>query len=111
VSLDETELPEPMFEVVSPLNITIHTSTWHWFQIRLKHPDHKFIIDDVVNCISKPDIIKRSRKDDNVFLSYRNHNRYILVAVCKKINGLGFLMTVYLTDKIKEGELLWQKLK
>lgn len=109
MSLDETELPEPMFEVISPLNITIHTSTWHWFTVRQKHPNHDFIIEDLVNCISKPDIICISSQDDRVFLSYIQHGKYLLVAVCKRLNGKGYLITCYLTNKIKKGTILWQK--
>lgn len=109
MNLDETELPEIMFEVLCPLDCTIRTTTWHWFDIRLKHQTHNFIAEDVEKCIHCPDIIIKSIKDESVFLCYKTHTKYILVAVCKRINGQGFLITAYLTDKIKKGQLLWQK--
>jgi hypothetical protein len=109
MNLDETELPELMFETLCPLGYKIRTSTWHWYDIRLKHQTHNFIAEDVEKCIHNPDIIVRSTKDENVFLCYKAHIRYILVVVCKKVNDYGFLVTAYLTDKIKKGEILWQQ--
>ncbi len=108
MNLDETELPENMFEARCPLNCTIHTSTWHWFTIREKHSDHDFTVEDIEKCIADPDIIVKSLQDDNVFLCYKIHDKHLLVSVCKKLNGKGFLITAYLTDKIKKGEILWQ---
>lgn len=109
MNLDETELPEPLFEARTPLGTKIRTHSYHWFSVRLKHPNHDFLLDDVVHCIQDPDIIRRSLKDDKVRLSYKKHGEYLLVAIYKSLNGSGFLMTCYLTDKIKRGETLWQK--
>ena len=109
MNLDETQLPEPLFEVISPLGTKVRTHSYHWYMVRHKHPNHDFLLDDAIKCIANPDIIKKSLKDDRVRLSYKQHVKYLLIVVYKTLNGSGFLMTCYLTDKIKKGETLWQK--
>jgi len=46
----------------------------------------------------------------NVFLFYlqRQEKRWV-VAVARKLNGDGFLITAYQTDSIKEGTQLWHR--
>jgi len=64
----------------------------------------------VENTISNPDEIRRSSKDDTVFLFYKRSEDYRFVcAVVKRLNGDGFLITAYPTNSIKLGEQLWTK--
>ncbi|MCG3199529.1 MAG: hypothetical protein GHCLOJNM_04047 [bacterium] len=60
--------------------------------------------------LASPDEIRLSKGDESVHLFYRrtDTNRW-LCAVAKRLDGEGFLITAYPTDRIKEGELLWKK--
>ncbi len=57
-----------------------------------------------------PDEIRESNRDSDVFLFYlqRRERRWV-VAVARKLNGDGFLITAYQTDAIKEGRQLWHR--
>jgi hypothetical protein len=43
-----------------------------------------------------------------LFYRQRQEKRWV-VAVARRLNGDGFLITAYQTDGIKEGEMLWLK--
>ncbi|MDJ1171875.1 hypothetical protein PMG71_20815 [Roseofilum sp. BLCC_M154] len=60
--------------------------------------------------ISTPDEVRRSSRDAEVLLFYRvrPEERWV-VAVARRLNGDGFLITAYQTDAIKEGETVWLK--
>lgn len=64
----------------------------------------------VQQALASPDEIRRSNRDYDVLLFYlsRNESRWV-VAVARRLNGDGFLITAYQTDAIKEGEMLWHK--
>jgi hypothetical protein len=57
-----------------------------------------------------PDEIRKSKRDSDVLLFYlqRREKRWV-VAVARRLNGDGFLITAYQTDSIKEGTQLWHK--
>lgn len=61
--------------------------------------------------IATPDIVVRSRSDDTVLLYYRNAETEhfgpkLLCVVVKHLPSDSFVITAYLTDKIKAGETL-----
>ncbi len=66
---------------------------------------------DVIKTLSNPDIIRQSGIDKNVYLFYRrviyDKKQYYLCVVVN--NSKGFLITAYITNKVKEGELVWKK--
>ena len=46
--------------------------------------------------------------DHDVLLFYKTvDSRRWVCAVCKRLNGDGFLITAYPTDAIKEGDRIW----
>ncbi len=53
--------------------------------------------------------IRKSKTDELIFLFYMETGKYWLSVVAKKENDIGFLVTAYFTDKIKEGERVWPK--
>ena len=111
--LDETPLPKTLFDSASPIGCLIRVDIYRWFLIRSKHPEEEITINAVQSCLNDPDLIKKSNQDDRVCISYkkiclRGNFKYLLV-VFKKINGMGFIITTYISDKIKTGETLWQK--
>lgn len=66
--------------------------------------------DFVQLALSAPDEVRRSSRDAGVLLFYRvrREERWV-VAVARRLNGDGFLITAYQTDAIKEGETVWLK--
>lgn len=76
----------------------------------IKHPDIADYEDEIQQTINKPDVINQSQRDINVLLFYRTlKNKRWLVAVARRLNGEGYLITAYQTDAIKIGEKLWPK--
>ncbi len=66
---------------------------------------------DVIATLEKPDLIRRSRVDENVYLFYREikyHNKnYHMCVVTNKVKRL--VITIYITDRIKEGVQIWER--
>jgi hypothetical protein len=64
----------------------------------------------VQKVLESPEEIRRSKSDPEVYLFYRSRrNRRWVCAVSKQEGALGFLITAYPTDAIKEGEHIWPK--
>ncbi|MCK6438645.1 MAG: hypothetical protein L6Q71_00405 [Planctomycetes bacterium] len=99
-----------LFSIETPLGFVVHTTERYWQQIVVKHPDLAHRLHDVKVALSNPDEIRRSSRDDAVFLFYHDEkkSRWV-VAVAKRQGGKGFLVTAYRTDAVKEGEKVWPK--
>jgi len=98
------------FEILTPLNFRVRTSEDYWQKLIGKHPDLVDLESEIQQALSDPDEIRRSSRDPNVLMFYRilKEKRWA-VAVVKKLNDEGFLVTAYQTDAIKEGEQLWHR--
>ena len=71
------------------------------------HPEIKPNMQKLSEVLSVPDEVRRSRLDKNVLLFYKffaniKDGKYISVAV--KINHRNFILTAYITDRIRIGE-------
>jgi len=77
-----------------------------------EHPELRELESSVLETVGKPDVVVRSRTDSEVHLYYRlyNHRRlgekYMCVVV-KHTATDSFVITAYLTDRVKAGERLW----
>ncbi|MEK6691737.1 MAG: hypothetical protein AABY78_10705 [Nitrospirota bacterium] len=49
-----------------------------------------------------------SKEDKKVYLYYAPYSSYFLCVVCRHLNGDGFIITAYLTDKIKKGVTIYE---
>lgn len=74
-----------------------------------KHPIMKGKENLVQEALANPVQVKSSQKDPNVLLYYRAFEDKYICAVVKHENGSGFIITAYVTDKIKKGRLVWEK--
>lgn len=98
------------FEAVSLLGKKIRTTSSHWDLIaKIKHPEIHGKENEVKVCLKEPVEIRKSSEDQNVLLFYKEDGKYFLCVVVRHLNGEGFIITAYITDKIKEGELIWRK--
>ena len=98
------------FDVKTLLGFTVRTTDEYWQKLLVKHPDLVDLEELVEAALQLPDEIRESKRDSNVFLFYlqRQEKRWV-VAVARKLNGDGFLITAYQTDAIKEGTQLWHR--
>jgi hypothetical protein len=98
------------FEVLTPLGFTVRTSENYWQRLITKHPDIEDLEELVQQALTSPDEVRRSSRDEGVLLFYliRSTERWV-VAVTRRLNGDGFLITAYQTDAIKEGESIWHR--
>lgn len=101
---------EPLFQIQCPLGKTIRTTKPYWkIIINIKHPSVAGKVEDVKSTISSPDVIHQSKVDKDVYLYYKKQKQKHLSVVVRQLNGDGFIITSYYTDKIKEGKLIWKK--
>ena len=98
------------FEILTPLGFTVRTTESYWQRLITKHPDIADLEELVQQALADPDEIRRSSRDESVLLFYlaRSEKRWV-VAVARRLNGDGFLITAYQTDAIKEGESIWHR--
>ncbi|OGG50052.1 MAG: hypothetical protein A3F84_24500 [Candidatus Handelsmanbacteria bacterium RIFCSPLOWO2_12_FULL_64_10] len=97
-----------LFEVPTPLGFTVRTSQRYWQGIVAKHPDLTDRLEEVKQALISPMEVHRSSRDAGVLLFYAENEHWV-VAVVRRLNGDGFLVTAYRTDSIKEGEIIWPK--
>ena len=96
-----------LFVVSTPLGFNIRTTENYWEIIESKHPEIKGKLLLVKNTLKMPDLISISKTDKAVYLFYKKINGYWICVVVKTITLDGFIVTAYITDKIKEGEKIW----
>ena len=93
------------FEVTSSLGKKIKISEAYWRKIiETKHAVMDGQEDLVKQTLRDPEQVRRSRKDSSVFLYYRKRHSHYCCVVAKHLNGDGFVVTTYITDRIKVGE-------
>ena len=95
------------FDVASKLGKNIRITSEHWK--RIVETKHR-IIDGkeslVTEALKNPDQIRKSKKDAQVFLHYKKINGKHACVVARHLNGDGFIITAYITDRIKAGDAI-----
>ena len=100
---------ELLFEVTSMLGTRIHLTHEYWEIVATKkHPSVARLLNDAKLALIDPFEVRRSRQDQTVFLYYRKLNAKFICTVAKHLNDDGFIVTVYITEKIKRGEVRWK---
>jgi len=101
---------ELYFEIETPLGVIIRITKKYWdYIIRIKHKIMAGKEEIVKTTLAKPDEVRRSKMDKNVFLYYKGEDDKLYCAVARHEGQGGFLITAYITDKVKEGEIVWTK--
>ena len=106
------ESEELLFEEITPLGFKVSVTKSYWeYIITTKHPHINGMESDVIVTLKNPDFIRQSRVDRDVYLFYReieyNNKNYHMCVVTNKIKR--FIITAYITDRIKEGVQIWKK--
>ena len=98
------------FEVTTPLGFTVRTTDDYWRKIAtMKHRNMRDHEEEVKRTLLDPDVVRRSVADPKVLLFYRLAETTWTVAVVRRLNGEGFLITCYLTTTIKKGDEVWKR--
>jgi hypothetical protein len=97
----------PLFVILTPLGFSVRTTSSYWELILRKHPEVSGKESAIQDCLRKPAQVRHSKQDRTVYLFYASDPPYYIVVVAKRLNGEGFMITSYLSDKVKEGELVW----
>jgi hypothetical protein len=99
-----------IFEVETVPGKIIRLTKERWNKItEEKHPMMKEYMEDIRITLKEPDIVRKSRWDEKVYLYYRRSEEYYICVVAKIENSTGFIITTYLTDKIKVREQIWKR--
>ena len=103
------------FEITSETGKRIRTTKGYWEMItKQKHPIIEELETEVKETIKSPNEVRQSRKDNSIHLYYKRYptlkNRFICVLI-KCLNKNGFVVSAYLADNVKKGEVVWRKKK
>lgn len=98
------------FEVQSVLGKRIRTTEGYWNIISEgKHPIIKKYEKEVKETLENPDEIRKSKKDPSVFLYYKKYKAWFVCVLVRHLNNEGYIITAYVADKIKKGDIIWQR--
>ena len=99
------------FVVQSRLAFAVRTTRGYWSLITsVKHPSLAGQERAVIQTLIEPDQVRASKVDHAVYLFYRKFGRRHLCVVTKRLDPkTGFVMTAYITDRIKEGRIVWKR--
>ncbi|MDI6731145.1 MAG: hypothetical protein QME05_01000 [Candidatus Margulisbacteria bacterium] len=101
------------FELTDQFHRNIRLSKERFDHV-LEHPEMVDAEQRIKESILVPDIIKQSKHDAKVWLYYKLFpktpvtTKYLSVII-KVLNGQGFTITAYYTNKVKEGKTIWQR--
>ena len=99
-----------LFEIECMLKKKTRISKEHWKHIcEIKHPEVSGLENEIKQTLMNPLEIKRSNSDRNIYLYYSKYKSYFLCAVTRHLNGHGFVITAYITSKIKKGDQIWKQ--
>lgn len=101
-----------IFRVSSPLGYVVVLTRNRWREIiRFKHPAVAKCQDEARQCVSQPDVIRSSAKNPNVHLYYLQlkTQQYLCVVIAPGQSEERFVVTAYLTTRLKEGDVLWKR--
>ena len=96
---------EKIFEVEDKTGRIIYLPKKQWLHIASEHPEvgskYERIIETIIETIIEPLFINNHNKDENVkyyHKRYKENDKYLIVVV-KYLNGEGFIVSSYYTNK------------
>ncbi|MEO8496781.1 MAG: hypothetical protein ABI614_17060 [Planctomycetota bacterium] len=101
-----------VFRVTTPLGYGVVLTRNRWRDlVRFKHPAIKNYQKEAKQCVSQPDLIRASGKEPDVHLYYLSleTGKHLCVVVARDDSDERFVVTAYLTARIKQGNELWTK--
>ena len=104
-------MTEPLaVDAQTPLGFRVICAESNWNRITtIKHPTMSDRLEDVKQTLAEPDEVRLSVSNPNVLLFHRSVTPRWVCAVVKRMDDIGYLLTAYPADKIKQGEVVWTK--
>jgi len=96
-----------LLKAKDPLSREIVLEDTQWNHIVLRHPEMSEMFDELPGLISTPDIIVESTRNHQINIFQKKIGEYYLSLVVQAYKN--FIITGYLSFKIKKGVVLWQK--
>jgi len=99
-----------MSEITCILGKKISFTKERYIHITMRHPELERKEQEVVKTLTNANFVQESVYDKKVLLYYRAiaKTNYLVVAV-KLLNNHGFIITAYIANIIKKGEIIWKK--
>ena len=91
----------------------LHFDSDHRRHILSEHPEVRPYLSRLAEVFRSPDWVKRSRRRPQVYLYYRFYDDVFDGKYLLGVAALGqrpMVLTYYVTDSVKQGELLWPRL-
>lgn len=96
--------------IQSPIGHSIRLDLHYFYNsILQKHPVSSGQEEEIIKSLEFPFTIRRSNRDRTVSLYYSIYMNRMLCSVVKTNEQYSFLITSYPCDRVKIGEVLWQK--
>lgn len=98
------------FQVKAINGVVVRTTHAYWHKIiSSKHPAMAGREEDVKLALQQPDEIRQSIRNESVLLYYRKKDNYHTCVVVRILDREGFIITTYVTDRVKEGKSKWKR--
>lgn len=99
-------------EFIDVFGDIIYLTEERWKHILEGHPEILPLKVNLREVLEASDFITRSLYDPEIFLYYKFYTniwngKYIVVVIKK--NKRNFMLTAYITDRVKGGKIIWQK--
>ncbi len=99
--------------VNSKNNISIRLTNERWFHITEGHPEMAGYYFEVLETLGEPEAIFEGKTGEFIAIRNISDKKYIMV-IYKELNNDGFVITAFLTKRLKQMEkrrMIWGKLK
>lgn len=93
-----------IFEIKAKSGRVVYLTDERWKHISTEHPLLANKIEDIKDALVAPLSIRKSKFDENVrhyYKYYKNLRKYLMVSV-KYLNGGGFVITAFYTNKLEK---------
>jgi len=102
-----------LFEVKSYDSKRVKLTRVQWLHIVFFHPEVESEQGKIEKALKEPEIVVEGATSDTK-VCYRMFkatpvSRKYLAVVVKELDGEGFIMTSYFTERIRRGKVLWKK--
>ena len=97
-----------MKEALSCKGNIIRLTEERWIHITSSHPEMAFLLEGVLNTIAAPDIIFKGDFGESISVKKIN-DKYLVVPYKEEEDG--FIITAYITKKLRGREIIWEAKK
>ncbi len=103
-----------MLQIQDLWNRAIRLTDERLTHLETDHPEMQGQEPKIVETLADPDQVIRSRTDSQVELFFKHYlstpvTTKFLCVVVKVLTDDNFIITAYFTDKVKKGDIIWEK--